>query len=270
MVGSAAVLTGVAPNREGQAVIAVERVVKSFGERHVLGGISFEVRPAETVAIVGASGFGKTTLLNIVGGLVPPTAGRVRVGDRVVVGPQRNVGYLTQKDTLLPWRTALGNVELPLAIHGCSRHERRSRAQDALEQVGLANAAGQYPAQLSGGMRRRVALARMLVAEPDLLLLDEPFSALDAQLRVSLQQELVRVAERLGRPTVLVTHDLQEALAMADRVLVLAEQPARVTDVVEVPYGRPRLVKNVRFEHSFPELERRLWDGIGDGSSRSS
>jgi NitT/TauT family transport system ATP-binding protein len=251
----------------GSSVVDVTRLSKRLGSppRPVLAGVSLQVGHHEVVAIVGPSGAGKSTLLNVVAGLLTPDAGEARVGGHRVSGPQPSVGYLTQKDTLFPWRTALANVELPLQIRGEGKRSRRERAMHLLGLVGLADAAGRYPSQLSGGMRRRAALARMLIADPEVLLLDEPFSALDAQLRVALQAQLVELLERLQRPALLVTHDLEEAAAVADRVLVLRGHPASIAAEVRVPFERPREVRTVRFQPAFQQLQLRLWEEIADG-----
>ncbi|HEX6501124.1 MAG TPA: ABC transporter ATP-binding protein [Micromonosporaceae bacterium] len=233
----------------------------------VLADVNVTVGPNESVAIVGPSGVGKSTLLNVVAGLISADRGEAYVDGRPVTGPDPRVGYLTQKDTLFPWRTALRNVELPLQVRGVDRRTRRERAEAALHLVGLRDAAHRYPAQLSGGMRRRVALARLLVAEPRVLLLDEPFSALDAQLRVALQADLVDLVERDRRPMLLVTHDLEEAITVADRVLVLRGRPAAITADITISYPRPRDVAAVRFDPQFPILLQRLWKEIGDGGA---
>lgn len=230
----------------------------------VLGGVTFTVTAGETVAVVGPSGAGKSTLLNIAAGLLAADSGEIRVLGAAPRAAQRSVGYMTQKDTLFPWRTALRNVELPLQITGRPRQERQDRAMELLARFGLADVARRYPHQLSGGMRHRVALARTLAADPSALLLDEPFSALDARTRLTLQADLARLTEEGGRSVLLVTHDLEEAIAVADRVLVLRGEPARVTAQVRVPFGRPRDIRSVRFSEDFPHLHQRLWEELGD------
>jgi sulfonate transport system ATP-binding protein len=256
---------GAPPAAGGEAAVFATGVSKRFGPsgRQILADAGFTVGPRESVSIVGPSGTGKTTLLNMVAGLLRPDTGSVALFGRRIEGPQTSAGYLTQKDTLFPWRTAQANVELPLKLAGWRRQDRRAAAREMLARVGLADAADHYPAQLSGGMRRRAALARLLVTDPAVLLLDEPFSALDAQLRLEMQAELMRITAGSTRPLLLVTHDLDEAITVADRVLVLRGRPATVATALDVPIERPRDPVKVRFEPAFQALHDRLWEEMG-------
>jgi NitT/TauT family transport system ATP-binding protein len=199
--------------------------------------IDFEVRAKEFVAIVGPSGCGKSTILNLTAGLDAPSAGRVVVSGEPVVGPNPHVGFMLQKDLLLPWRTIRQNVEFGLEARPVTRAERRARATRELERCKIADFAGHYPYQLSGGMRQRAALARTLAIEPDIVLLDEPFSALDAQTKMLLQKSFGRTIAEGGVTTLLITHDLAEAVAMADRILVMSDRPGRIVEevVVDLP-----------------------------------
>jgi len=246
------------------SAISITGVVKSRPGVQILGGVTFAVAAGETVAIVGPSGAGKSTLLNIAAGLLPADSGEITVLGASPRAANRAVGYLTQKDTLFPWRTAVRNVELPLQIAGHAPPERRHRALEMLERFGLADVATRYPHQLSGGMRHRVALARMLATDPAALLLDEPFTALDARTRLTLQADLTRLAEDGDRSVLLVTHDLEEAIAVADRVLVLRGAPAVITAELRIPFGKPRDVRSVRFSGKFPQIHQRLWEELGD------
>ncbi|MWD28373.1 ATP-binding cassette domain-containing protein [Aquicoccus sp. SCR17] len=192
--------------------------------------MSFNVAAGELVAVVGPSGCGKSTILNMVSGLYAPTSGRVLIEGEEVHGTRPEVGFMLQKDLLLPWRSIVKNVEFGLEEKKMSRAERRERAMTELERMKLAEFAEHYPHQLSGGMRQRAALARTLVIEPDIILLDEPFSALDAQTKLVLQRHFARTIAEAGVTCVLITHDLNEAVIMADRVVVMSGRPGTVVD----------------------------------------
>jgi len=208
----------------------------------VLRGVSFDLPSAEIVAIVGPSGAGKSTLLNLAAGLILPDHGEVRILGRDTAGAVDwgRVGYMFQDDRLLPWRVALANVTLALEAGTMPAAERRRRAHDALALVGLADFAKAYPHQLSGGMRSRVALARSLVGEPDLLLMDEPFSRLDAQTRTAMHRELLRIHEMRRLSILFVTHDAEEAVVLADRIVVMSARPGQVRATLDVTLSHPR------------------------------
>ena len=189
-----------------------------------------------------------------------PTGGSVLFDGAPVTAVNTKVGYLTQRDTLLPWRTVAGNVSVPLEIQNVPRGRRRDMVAAALADVGLTDFASHFPTELSGGMRRRVALARMLVSAPDVLLMDEPFGALDAQLKLVMHQQLLDVWQAHRKTVVFVTHDLAEALMLADRVVVLGARPGRIKADFTVQLGRPRDVFTLQFESSFTEMERQLWE----------
>lgn len=225
----------------------------------VLRETSLSIRRGEFVAIVGPSGCGKSTLLNLVAGLLAPTRGEVRYGGRKVDSTNTSVGYMTQRDDLLPWRTLQKNLALPLEIAKAPRDERRRRVGEMVELLGLTGFAKHYPAQLSGGMRKRVSLGKTLLSEPDTLLLDEPFSALDAQLRLLLQAELVDLINRFDITTVFVTHDLLEAVALADRVIVMTSRPAQIKAISDVPLAHPRDVTKVSSDPVFKAVHEQLW-----------
>jgi len=197
-------------------------------------GVSFSVRDGEVVSLIGPSGCGKSTLLNIGSGLYTPSEGEAFVDGERVQGPNAHVAFMLQKDLLLPWRTVLENAMFGVEIQRLAPAERRRRAHALLENLNLAEFAGHYPHQLSGGMRQRVALARTLAVDPSVLLLDEPFSAVDAQTRMVLQRELAQTLKRAGKTALLITHDLLEAVTLSDRVLVMSRRPGRIIDEISV------------------------------------
>ncbi len=203
-------------------------------------GASFDVTAGSIAVVVGPNGSGKSTLLRLIGGLLAPDSGEIRIDDRAVEGADPRVGIVFQEPRLLPWRDVVGNVALPLELAGVARPAREERARELLDLVGLSGFDGARPHQLSGGMRQRAAVARALVREPGVLLLDEPFSALDALTRERLDLELLRLWERTGTTIVLITHDIAEAVFLADRVLVLSARPGRVVADVPVDLPRPR------------------------------
>jgi NitT/TauT family transport system ATP-binding protein len=196
--------------------------------------VSFSVRDGEVVSLIGPSGCGKSTLLNVGAGLVAPSAGAAFVDGGRVEGPNAHVAFMLQKDLLLPWRTVAENVMFGVEIQRIAKRERRLRAQALLEAFNLAEFAGRYPYQLSGGMRQRVALARTLAVDPSVLLLDEPFSAVDAQTRMVLQRDLAQTLRRAGKTALLITHDLLEAVTLSDRVLVMSRRPGRIIDEIAI------------------------------------
>jgi NitT/TauT family transport system ATP-binding protein len=238
------------------AIVAtgIEHTYESAGRPVVaLARTDLVVEPGEFVSLVGPSGSGKTTLLNILAGLLTHTQGQVTItGENPAGSGSPVVGYMTQHDTLLPWRTALKNVAFPLELPGIPKRERLSRAEGLLDRVGLADFTGHYPHQLSGGMRQRVSLARALIYGPPVLLLDEPFGALDSATRLALHQVLAGVCNELGTTVLLVTHDLAEAVSLSDRVLALAPRPGRVVREYAIARRGDRL--EVRDIYSEPDL----------------
>ena len=228
----------------------------------VLADVSLDVAEGEFLAIVGPSGCGKSTLLNIVSGLFPPTTGRVTVDGVPVEGINPRIGYMFARDALLPWRTSLANVAFGPELAGEPADRREARARDLLRLTGLAGFEGSYPSQLSQGMRQRVSLARTLARNPDILLMDEPFGALDAQTKLVLEEEFLRIWERDRKTVIFVTHDLFEAIAMADRVAVFSARPGRIKSLVALDLPRPRSVTAGRFGPRFQDLYDRLWDDL--------
>jgi NitT/TauT family transport system ATP-binding protein len=242
-------------------VVGVEQYFESpQGESvQALQRISLIVERGEFVAIVGPSGCGKTTLLNLVGGLLEPTTGHILVGGSATRAGAPYLGYLFARDSLLAWRTAAGNVALPLEIRGVAHKEREQRVATLLAAVGLRDFAHSHPAQLSHGMRQRVALARMLVTEPTTLLLDEPFSALDAQTRLLMHSRFLTIWERHRSTVLLITHDLGEAITLADRVIVFSRRPGRIKAEYRVDIPRPRRVAELQANARYHDLFRKIW-----------
>ncbi len=209
-------------------------VTKRFGTMTAVEGVSLAIADGEVVSLIGPSGCGKSTLLNMGSGLDPASSGEVLVDGELVTKPNKHVAFMLQKDLLLPWRTIVENVELGQEIQGVTKAERRQRARDLLVKCRLPDFIDHYPHQLSGGMRQRAALARTLAVDPTVLLMDEPFSALDAQTKMVLQQDLGRTLADTRKTALLITHDLVEAIAMSDRILVMSQRPGRIIEEIVV------------------------------------
>jgi NitT/TauT family transport system ATP-binding protein len=244
--------------------LVVERVAKSYeldGQIvPVIADLSLTLKRGEIVSIVGPSGCGKTTLLNTLCGLLVPDSGHIRWHGREVLGQPQNVGYMLQKDLLLPWRTALGNTMLGLEIRGIAANEAEERGRVILDQLGLHGFADHYPSTLSGGMRQRVALARTLVNDPDVLLLDEPFAALDFQSKLLIENDMLGLVRRGARSLLLITHDIEEAVSLADRVIVLSRRPTQVKAVYEIEFGADRAdMISLRESPEFSHFVRHIW-----------
>ncbi|HUC90647.1 MAG TPA: ABC transporter ATP-binding protein [Paenibacillus sp.] len=238
--------------------------VGAHGARLAVEGFNLAIGAGEFVTLVGPSGCGKTTVLNLLAGLFPPSRGRVLLSGKPVTGPSAKIGYMLQQDYLFPWRTIRDNVLVGFDIAGKRSAEAAAAADGLLAELGLPDSGGRYPHELSGGMRQRAALARTLVAGPDVLLLDEPFSALDMTIKLQLEDLVWETLRRLGKTAVLVTHDLAEAAAMSERVVVLAADPGRIADVVDVPAEIRRLKPTeARKAEGFHALFERLWKGNG-------
>jgi NitT/TauT family transport system ATP-binding protein len=232
--------------------IEVENVSKVFRTRlgavavEALRDVTVDVLPGQFVSFVGPSGCGKSTLLKLIGGLIEPTAGRITVGGRDVSGPRRDIGVMFQTPVLFPWRTVLENVLLPIEVFGLDRRGAVEKVRDILRLVGLADREGAYPRELSGGMQQRAALSRVLVIDPPIILMDEPFGALDEFTRERMNLELLRVWQEQGQTIIFVTHSIVEAVFLADRVVVMGTAPGRVLSVVDVPLPRPRSIELMR------------------------
>jgi len=231
----------------------------------VLKELSLEVGELEFLAVIGPSGCGKSTFLRILDGLIPADSGSIRLDGRELTGTGQGRGMVFQSFDLFPWRTALGNVEFGLEIQGLAKAERRTRARHYLELVGLTGFEQAYPYQLSGGMQQRVGIARALAIRPEILLMDEPFGSLDVQTRDLLQDELLRIWESEQKTVVFVTHSIEEAIYLADRVVVFTPRPAEVDRTITVPFGRPRR-EELKTSPAFLELRRQIWDVLKKGA----
>jgi NitT/TauT family transport system ATP-binding protein len=244
--GEVAPTNGTLPPTSSVPAISLRGVGKHFDALQVLDNIAFDVAEGESVALLGTSGCGKSTLLNLIAGLLDPDEGEIRIDGQRAEGPadRQAFSYMFQEDRLLPWRTARANTEFGLEaiLPRISSAERQARANAALDMVGLGGFGDAHPHQLSGGMRSRVALARSLVTQPRILLMDEPFSKLDPQTRTQMHHELLRIRAAQRITVLFVTHDVEEAVVLADRVVVLAPRPGRVSDIVNIALPRPRSV----------------------------
>jgi NitT/TauT family transport system ATP-binding protein len=241
-------------------------------EVEALQPIDLAVVDHEFVALVGPSGCGKSTILNLIAGLLQPSAGVVSYDGAAVSELNRQVGYMTQKDTLLPWRTAADNIRIALELkcRGVPRAEADERVAQIIGLVGLTGFERHYPVELSGGMRKRVALARTLIYEPETLLMDEPFGALDAQLKLLMLDQLQELTRQRRMTVVFVTHDLGEAITLADRVVVFSARPGRIRTIRTVELPRPRDVFRIRFTEDFAHLHEALWDELKDEVARGT
>jgi NitT/TauT family transport system ATP-binding protein len=245
-----------------------------------LDDITFDVRSGEFLALVGPSGCGKSTLLDLLGGLATPTSGRILLDGRPITGPARDRGIVFQQYALFPWRTALQNVEFGLDIAGRKARERLDTARHFLDLVGLSAFANRYPHELSGGMKQRVAIARSLAYDPEVLLMDEPFAALDAQTRETLQGELLRIWRATGKSIVFITHGIDEAVVLGQRVAVMTSRPGRIEEIIDVPDVLRSEDEDVRSLPEFGNVRHRIWSllreevqkaerGQSNGSGRS-
>ena len=223
---------------------------------------TMEVNRGEFVAIVGPTGCGKSTTLNLITGLAKPSAGEVRLMGAPISGIDPRIGFVFQADALFPWRSVVDNVVVGPLFRGMAKSEAYAKARDWLARVGLARFEHHYPHQLSGGMRKRVALAQTFINEPEILLMDEPFSALDVQTRVVMQDELLQLWAQSNACVIFVTHDLDEAIALADKVYVLTAGPATVKSVYQIDMPRPRISSEIRYEQAFIDLSKRIWEDL--------
>jgi NitT/TauT family transport system ATP-binding protein len=261
------VITAAAPQVQVDIVPAlrVDRVGVTFpspeGGLGALGDVSLAIGEGEFVSLVGPSGCGKSTLLRVMSGLLPPTRGQVYFRQRPLTGPSDHIGIVFQSSNLMPWRTALRNITLPLELDGVDRQQARREAAELIRLVGLQGFEVSYPDELSGGMAQRVAIARALIHDPAILLLDEPFGALDALTRERMNLELLRIWEARRKTVFMVTHNIQEAILLSDRVMVMTERPGQIVSDLPIDLPRPRSQELV-YEESFVALSRCIHESI--------
>jgi NitT/TauT family transport system ATP-binding protein len=253
------------------AILAVDDIVMRFptaeGGITALDNVSFTVAPGEFFAVIGPSGCGKSTLFNIIGGLLGGYDGRVAVAGEQVSGPHASIGMVFQEESTFPWRNVVDNVAFPLEIAGVPKRERIERARRFVSMVGLDGFEKRYPAELSGGMRQRVSMARTLASEPKILLMDEPFAALDEQTRLLLGDKVLQIQQQLQQTTLLITHNITEAVQLADRILVMTYRPGRVKQIVDIKLPRPRTSEIVSSE-AFGRYVAQIWSDLREEASR--
>jgi NitT/TauT family transport system ATP-binding protein len=255
----------------GPALLAVENIVMHFGTAEggvtALDDVSFTVAPGEFLAVIGPSGCGKSTLFNVIGGLLGGYDGRVAVAGEKVYGPHASIGMVFQEESTFPWRNVVDNVAFPLEIAGMPKRERIERARHFVSMVGLDGFEKRYPAELSGGMRQRVSMARTLASEPKILLMDEPFASLDEQTRLLLGDKVLQIQQQLNQTMLLITHNITEAVQLADRILVMTYRPGRVKRMVDIKLPRPRTSEIVSSE-AFGRYVAQIWSDLREEASR--
>jgi ABC-type nitrate/sulfonate/bicarbonate transport system ATPase subunit len=255
-----------------KGTVEVRGVNKSFpkqagdGALKVLNDVTFTLEAGTFACLVGPSGCGKSTLLRIIDGLMAPDAGEVVIAGDLVRAPSLDRGFVFQQFNLLPWRTVIGNVEFGLENLGVEKGERRRRAEEVVKLVDLEGFERYYPSQLSGGMQQRVGLARALAIEPTILLMDEPFGSVDDQTRMLLQDELLKIWEKSQKTVIFVTHDIEEALFLGDRIVVMRARPSQISRVLEVPFGRPR-TDEIRGSPEMGRLKQEIWEELRSGAT---
>jgi len=255
---------------EPKHLVKIHGVSKSFHkivkenttEIKALSDVSLSIRENEFVSIIGPSGCGKTTLLKMIDGLIPYDSGTIVIDGTAVTGPGPDRAVVFQSFALLPWRTVLANVEFSLELRQLSREDRTKTARDYLKRVGLADFESHYPHELSGGMQQRAGLARALAVNPAILLMDEPFGAVDAQTRQLLQEELLELWQRERKTVIFVTHSMDEAVYLSDRVVVMSPRPGKVAEILDVPLPRPRVSEEVRRHAKFVDLTNYIWESL--------
>ena len=258
----------------GEPVISIRgvgHVFRTKGRRvQALLETNLDIAAGEFLTIVGPSGCGKSTLMNVIVGLFTPSAGTVLFKGQKHESVNRSIGYVTQADNLYPWRTLRKNLEFPLEVRGVPRAERRERVERLIYRVGLAGFEESYPHELSGGMRQRANIVRTLVYDPDVILMDEPFGPLDAQTRLILQNQLLELWQEERKTIVFITHDLSEAVALADRVMVMSARPGRIKAIEKVPIPRPRDLFEIHTDDRFRDTYRVLWNSLEEEVKKSS
>jgi len=253
------------------AILIVDNITKRFetpeGVITAVDGVSLSVAPAEFVGIIGPSGCGKSTLFNIIGGLLDGYDGAVKVAGDRVRGPHPAIGMIFQEESTFPWRTVIDNVAFPLEIAGMAKSERHDRARHFVSLVGLDGFERRYPAELSGGMRQRVSMARTLAAQPKIMLMDEPFAALDEQTRLLLGDKVLQIQQELKQTTLLITHNITEAVQLSDRILVMTYRPGKIKRMIKIDLPRPRTSEIVSSE-AFGRYVAQIWSDLREEASR--
>ena len=257
------------------AILTLRNVSKFFGDADngseqvvAINDVSLDVSAGEFFSIIGPSGCGKSTLLRVIGGLLAASSGELTVGSDKVNGPHPWLGMVFQEESTFPWRTTLGNVEFGLEMRGVSQDQRRQKSREMIRLVGLSGFEERYPSELSGGMKQRVAIARALVLEPKILLMDEPFGALDEQTRIILGEELLRIRDQLKQTIILVTHNINESVQLSDRVMIMTARPGRVKEVVPIDLPHPR-DSTIIASDRFGKLVGQVWGALRDESIKS-
>jgi NitT/TauT family transport system ATP-binding protein len=260
-----------APGNSNAGILVVKSITKQFttpdGPLLAIDGVSLSVKPGEFLAVIGPSGCGKSTLFNIIGGLLDGYEGAVSVAGEIVRGPHPAIGMVFQEESTFPWRTVIENVAFPLEIAGMRKAERLDKAQRFVDLVGLGGFANRYPAELSGGMRARVAIARTLASEPKILLMDEPFASLDEQTRLLLGDKVLQIQQDLRQTTLLITHNIAEAVQLADRILVMTYRPGRVKRIIDIDLARPRS-SAILSSKAFGRHMAQIWNDLREEASR--
>ncbi len=253
------------------AILVADDIVVQFdtaeGPITAVDNISFKVRPGEFLSVIGPSGCGKSTLFNVIGGLLSQHQGVVSVAGETISGPHKSIGMVFQEESTFPWRTVVDNVAFPLELVGMPKAKRAERARYFIKMVGLDGFENRYPGELSGGMRQRVSLARTLASEPKILLMDEPFAALDEQTRLLLGDKVLQIQQHLKQTTLLITHNITEAVQMSDRILVMTYRPGKVKRIVDIDLPRPRTSEIVGSE-SFGRYVAQIWNDLREEASR--
>lgn len=253
------------------AILSVDDIVVRFdtseGAITAVDDVSFKVRPGEFLSVIGPSGCGKSTLFNVIGGLLTGHTGAVKVAGETISGPHRSIGMVFQEESTFPWRSVTDNVAFPLELVGMPKQKRIERARHFIKLVGLDGFENRYPGELSGGMRQRVSLARTLASEPKILLMDEPFAALDEQTRLLLGDKVLQIQQQLKQTTLLITHNITEAVQMSDRILVMTYRPGKVKRIVDIDLPRPRTSEIVGSE-AFGRYVAQVWNDLREEASR--
>ena len=259
------------PAPVGDAILVAEGIGVQFetaeGPVIAVDDVSLKVRPGEFLSIIGPSGCGKSTLFNVIGGLLGQHRGTVTVAGETISGPHKSIGMVFQEESTFPWRTVIDNVAFPLELVGMAKPKRAERARHFIKMVGLEGFENRYPGELSGGMRQRVSLARTLASEPKILLMDEPFAALDEQTRLLLGDKVLQIQQQLKQTTLLITHNITEAVQMSDRILVMTYRPGKVKRIVDIDLPRPRTSEIVGSE-AFGRYVAQIWNDLREEASR--